>query len=65
MDDRIKVYLKRVNDMLASDPFYRRLSKKIDKGYSSYKIIQKKFRTCSSKTDFYVSLWVPSERTDR
>lgn len=42
MDDRIKVYLKRVNDMLASDPFYKRLSKKIDKGYSSYKIIQKK-----------------------
>ena len=42
MDDRIKLYLKHVNDMLANDPFYRRLSKKIDKGYNSYKIIQKK-----------------------
>lgn len=42
MDDRIKLYLKRVNDMLLNDPFYRRISRRIDKGQNSYKIIQKK-----------------------
>lgn len=42
MDDRIKLYLERVNDMLANDPFYKKLSKEIDKGFNSYKIIQKK-----------------------
>ena len=42
MDDRIKLYLKRVNDMLANDPFYRRISRRIDKGFNSYKIIQKR-----------------------
>lgn len=42
MDDRIKLYLERVNEMLTADPFYKKLSKEIDKGFNSYKIIQKK-----------------------
>ena len=42
MDDRIKLYLSRINDMLANDPFYRRISRRIDKGYNNYKIIQKR-----------------------
>ena len=42
MDERIKLYLKRINDMLEHDPLYKKLNKSIDHGKNSYKIVQRK-----------------------
>lgn len=42
MNDRINYYLKKINDMLANDPYYQKLTKNIDAGSNSYKIMQKR-----------------------
>lgn len=42
MNERVYSYLKKINEMLSSDPLYKNLNRSIDKGDNSYRIIQKR-----------------------
>ena len=42
MNERVYSYLKKINEMISSDPAYKKLNRSIDKGDNSYRIIQKR-----------------------
>ena len=42
MNERVYSYLKKINEMLSSDPLYKNLNRSIEHGDNSYRIIQKR-----------------------